>query len=361
MKNILNIDGVIYHSQSEVDAIREDEFAKGYLSCAKYAKEHGTEFLPTDTNLNANDTGKEEKPLIPIGSENIEVFHISPKEAFIGFKLPNGNFEYVQIPFNPKNFNPEQPTNDNAFAWDYNTAKELVKYSATHTHGLMASVTGDYTGIVNDFVKSKQSEPLHTDKTWWQKLGVKFDGKFYNHPKTNSYDNLDKVMEELNSLRTESEPLTNSTKENKEYISVNVFGCSWVNNEAEKLLITDLKGIKRIHPDKFDEIKQAVQDALNGGVVRVSKSYWKQLHEDFDRYEKQMDDLVQKKVYECYESVWNEARATHPMAGMKYETFQDFKNHCEQFDKPKNPSPNTAIQDTVLFTKKQIIDKLDEL
>lgn len=36
------------------------------------------------------------------------------------------------------------------------------------------------------------------NKTWWQKLGVKFDGKWYTHPKTNTYDNLDKVIEELN-------------------------------------------------------------------------------------------------------------------------------------------------------------------
>lgn len=36
-----------------------------------------------------------------------------------------------------------------------------------------------------------------TKKEWWQKLGIKFDGKWYTHPKTNTYDNLDRVVEEL--------------------------------------------------------------------------------------------------------------------------------------------------------------------
>lgn len=47
-------------------------------------------------------------PVIPIGATDIEVFHITPKEAFIGFKISNGNFEYIQVPHNPKNFNPPE-------------------------------------------------------------------------------------------------------------------------------------------------------------------------------------------------------------------------------------------------------------
>jgi hypothetical protein len=41
------------------------------------------------------------------------------------------------------------------------------------------------------------------DKTWWQKLGIKFDGKWYTHPKTNTYSYLDQVIQELNSLLEE--------------------------------------------------------------------------------------------------------------------------------------------------------------
>ena len=48
------------YTQSEVDTIREDAFESGYLSCAEYAKKHGTEHLPTKPNLNTNDTGKDQ-------------------------------------------------------------------------------------------------------------------------------------------------------------------------------------------------------------------------------------------------------------------------------------------------------------
>lgn len=63
------------------------------------------------------------------------------------------------------------------------------------------------TTTMNAYKQSKQSSPIPTTTTqpiveeekkeWWQKLGIKFDGKWYTHPKTNTYDNLDQVIEEL--------------------------------------------------------------------------------------------------------------------------------------------------------------------
>ncbi|HEY4323613.1 MAG TPA: hypothetical protein VGN20_06495 [Mucilaginibacter sp.] len=38
------------------------------------------------------------KPLIPTGATNIHVFSIKKDEAFIGYTLPNGNFNFIQIP-----------------------------------------------------------------------------------------------------------------------------------------------------------------------------------------------------------------------------------------------------------------------
>lgn len=47
-----------------------------------------------------------EEPLVPQGASSFEVFAIknnesSPtgKEAFIGFKIPNGNFHFIGVPF----------------------------------------------------------------------------------------------------------------------------------------------------------------------------------------------------------------------------------------------------------------------
>lgn len=41
------------------------------------------------------------KPIIPSDATNLEVFHIKNQTAFIGFKISNGNFHYVQVPYNP--------------------------------------------------------------------------------------------------------------------------------------------------------------------------------------------------------------------------------------------------------------------
>lgn len=57
------------------------------------------------------------------------------------------------------------------------------------------------------------------EKTWWQKLGIKFDGKWYTHPKTNTYDNLDQVVVELNGLREATEEISE-----KEIVALQIHG-----------------------------------------------------------------------------------------------------------------------------------------
>lgn len=39
---------------------------------------------------------------IPIDALDLEVFHIKDNQAYIGYKLNNGNFHYIQVPYSPK-------------------------------------------------------------------------------------------------------------------------------------------------------------------------------------------------------------------------------------------------------------------
>lgn len=83
------------YTQAEVDAIRADEFAKGYYS----AKEQVTDCL----NLNTNDTGKEETGGLKTGiMSQMDMYNMGYKDGV----------KYAQF------IKPEQPTNDNAFVWD---------------------------------------------------------------------------------------------------------------------------------------------------------------------------------------------------------------------------------------------------
>ena len=44
---------------------------------------------------------------IPKGATNLECFCIKNGEAYIGFKSPNGNFDFIQIPYTePKKIKP---------------------------------------------------------------------------------------------------------------------------------------------------------------------------------------------------------------------------------------------------------------
>ncbi len=41
---------------------------------------------------------KKKEPIIPANAADIHCFSIKEKEVYIGFKIPNGNFHFVQIP-----------------------------------------------------------------------------------------------------------------------------------------------------------------------------------------------------------------------------------------------------------------------
>lgn len=45
---------------------------------------------------------KIKKSEIPLNAHSLEVFHIKNKEAFIGFKLANGDFHFIQVPYTGK-------------------------------------------------------------------------------------------------------------------------------------------------------------------------------------------------------------------------------------------------------------------
>lgn len=44
---------------------------------------------------------KPREPFIPPDAHDFEVFHIKEDKAFLGFKLANGGFHFVQVPYNP--------------------------------------------------------------------------------------------------------------------------------------------------------------------------------------------------------------------------------------------------------------------
>lgn len=52
---------------------------------------------------------------------------------------------------------------------------------------------------------------------------------------------------------------------------------------------------KEVWPHKFDEVKQAIEDSINGGVVRIAKSYWKRLHEDYEGLTEKLAILSEAK------------------------------------------------------------------
>jgi hypothetical protein len=41
--------------------------------------------------------------MIPANATDLECFAIKNNEAYIGYKLPNGSFHFVQIPYTEKN------------------------------------------------------------------------------------------------------------------------------------------------------------------------------------------------------------------------------------------------------------------
>jgi len=91
---------------------------------------------------------------------------------------------------------------DKPFVWTDKLVAECFKYTLAEYQKSTEWSGNDAAELyhIDNFKQSKQS-PTNLqeskEQTWWQKLGVKFDGKWYTHPKTNTYDNLDQIMEEI--------------------------------------------------------------------------------------------------------------------------------------------------------------------
>src|SRR5690606_9471850 len=72
-----------------------------YTQYTKYPKEK--EFKSEKNNKNFF---KGPEPIIPSEATNVEVFHCTSDTAYVGYTLPNGNFEFVQIPIKLKEKTP---------------------------------------------------------------------------------------------------------------------------------------------------------------------------------------------------------------------------------------------------------------
>lgn len=54
---------------------------------------------------------------IPSDAKDIEVFHIRENEAYIGFKISNGNFHFIQVQYNPRK-NPQSVEDKEKVDWE---------------------------------------------------------------------------------------------------------------------------------------------------------------------------------------------------------------------------------------------------
>ncbi len=100
------------------------------LSAPKENKNKGMTFLDEAIELSA------EKTSIPTDATNVEVFHLDTKDngdktAFIGFKISNGNFSFVEVPFTGKK-SAERTEKQGVLN---NHAKEILKGAGTKDHG----------------------------------------------------------------------------------------------------------------------------------------------------------------------------------------------------------------------------------
>lgn len=153
--------------------------------------------------------------------------------------------------------------------------------------------------------KALNGEDTVVGKTWWQKLGIKFDGLTYSHPDiVGSYSNLDTVMEFLETVK----PKTDTVVEDK----------------GNDLCIRfEYKG----KPYGWDMPKKEWADWIDAQI----------------NYEKR---YTQQEVDAIREATWEAARLTHPLAGMKYDTFQDYLKSLHE-TQPKEQDTDTK---PVLFT-----------
>lgn len=103
--------------------------------------------------------------------------------------------------------------------------------------------------------------------------------------------------------------------------------------------------VDSILPEKFEDVKRAIEDALNSvsfnfdlykGVTR--ENFFMSMPDDISRnadgtatkvkseYKHPSIWLTKEKLDSMMGNVWLEARATHPLLGMKHKSFSDYKD-----------------------------------
>lgn len=195
MKKTINIDGVIFYSQSEVDTIRKEAFLDsrrgyrvlqdkdGYMvgdfiypTVEGYLKtfEHLSSLNNSSSERNLWTPSLEEKVLLNNGVKaTIKSLFSYKRTAGVCYKNENGETERDEWNFDAMNPIPEQPSNDNAFVWTDDLIADLI----FNNHW----VDTPYP-YINKFKQSKQplSTPIpdntvdweivsfaeHLDKTW---------------------------------------------------------------------------------------------------------------------------------------------------------------------------------------------------
>jgi len=101
-----------------------EEIYSGILLVTKDKEEFGICMRDTGFEFQYNDIWYEAKngvirrlsksqTTIPADATDLEVFHIKGDEAFIGFKVANGNFNFVSVPYTPRDL--QYSTHDNLF------------------------------------------------------------------------------------------------------------------------------------------------------------------------------------------------------------------------------------------------------
>lgn len=128
-----------------------------------------------------------------------------------------------------------------------------------------------------------------------------------------------------------------------EKIEVDVFGCSWVSHEAEKLIV-DLKGYK-MNPDKFPAIKSTIESVLNGkeedlfdvDLGFTLAGHWKR---EYEKLKSEVDTIRKETFIDARKVGIGNMSSTYV-----YPTISDYLQSLTPETKPKE-------QDTkeVLFT-----------
>lgn len=103
-------EGILYDIPEgyEVEILKEDGFGnrcyfEGYCTCKKYAILKPVTKVGNDGFMFDANSTYPKKQLTPNGipddAHSLEVFAIKNGEAFIGFKVSNGSFHFIQVPY----------------------------------------------------------------------------------------------------------------------------------------------------------------------------------------------------------------------------------------------------------------------